>query len=310
MSHRRGFILLPILILILSGCFRQASDSIEPETDSLSGGAQQVIASNTPDASTDEIVTDVPSTDDEQPNDTAPTEASDDGDTEPVIAVTASTEVSLTTPTTLPSSTPAAQPTTAEDTDSVTSPVEPVQLESPTPTFVTPQAAGGSEAITTPTPQPTATIESTPTDLGPGNVDLADVDEGCLYTVQRGDTLFRIARNNDTTVDAILAVNPSVNPNLIFEGDELILPDCEPGEDAAEADDDTETPEPVEETEEDDDTTVVGSPGELVHVVASGDTLSTIAQRYGVTIANIIEANSLTNPNRLSIGQELVIPQE
>lgn len=44
------------------------------------------------------------------------------------------------------------------------------------------------------------------------------------------------------------------------------------------------------------------------YIVQSGDTLSSIAQRFGVTIEAIVQANSLSDPGRLSIGQTLVIP--
>lgn len=44
------------------------------------------------------------------------------------------------------------------------------------------------------------------------------------------------------------------------------------------------------------------------HVVASGETLSSIASRYGVTVLAIVEANQLANPDVLAIGDELVIP--
>jgi murein DD-endopeptidase MepM/ murein hydrolase activator NlpD len=45
-----------------------------------------------------------------------------------------------------------------------------------------------------------------------------------------------------------------------------------------------------------------------IHVVASGETLYTIALRYRVTVEAIVAANELADPNRLRIGQELVIP--
>jgi len=48
--------------------------------------------------------------------------------------------------------------------------------------------------------------------------------------------------------------------------------------------------------------------GATVHVVAAGETLSAIAARYGVTTAALVEANKLDNPDRLAIGQRLVIP--
>ncbi len=50
------------------------------------------------------------------------------------------------------------------------------------------------------------------------------------------------------------------------------------------------------------------TPAPLVYTVKEGDTLSSIAQTYGVSIQDIVEANSLTNPDMLNIGQELVIP--
>lgn len=45
------------------------------------------------------------------------------------------------------------------------------------------------------------------------------------HTVEVGDTLFAIALNNNTTVDAIMAINPQItNRNIIFEGQVIKLP--------------------------------------------------------------------------------------
>jgi murein DD-endopeptidase MepM/ murein hydrolase activator NlpD len=44
------------------------------------------------------------------------------------------------------------------------------------------------------------------------------------------------------------------------------------------------------------------------YLVKVGDTLGQIASRYGVTINQITQANELTNPNLLAIGQNLTIP--
>ncbi len=44
------------------------------------------------------------------------------------------------------------------------------------------------------------------------------------------------------------------------------------------------------------------------YAVQSGDTLSAIAERFGVTIQQIIDANRLQNPDLLLPGQELIIP--
>lgn len=44
------------------------------------------------------------------------------------------------------------------------------------------------------------------------------------------------------------------------------------------------------------------------YVVQPGDTLGTIAQRYGVSLEEVISANALVNPNILEVGQSLTIP--
>jgi murein DD-endopeptidase MepM/ murein hydrolase activator NlpD len=44
------------------------------------------------------------------------------------------------------------------------------------------------------------------------------------------------------------------------------------------------------------------------YVVKSGDTLSTIAFEFDTSVAAIANANSISNPNRIFIGQELMIP--
>lgn len=44
------------------------------------------------------------------------------------------------------------------------------------------------------------------------------------------------------------------------------------------------------------------------HVVKSGETLSTIARQYGLTVQQIAAANGITNPDRIYAGQVLVIP--
>lgn len=47
----------------------------------------------------------------------------------------------------------------------------------------------------------------------------------------------------------------------------------------------------------------------LRHTVQPGENLTAIAQKYNITIDDIIRANALTNPNQITAGTELVIPQ-
>lgn len=46
-----------------------------------------------------------------------------------------------------------------------------------------------------------------------------------------------------------------------------------------------------------------------IYVVQKGDSLSTIAARYGVTVQALMAANGLANPNLVNVGQVLVIPE-
>ena len=47
-----------------------------------------------------------------------------------------------------------------------------------------------------------------------------------------------------------------------------------------------------------------------IHVVKAGESLWRISQTYGVTMQRVIEANEIANPERLVVGQALVIPEQ
>lgn len=49
-------------------------------------------------------------------------------------------------------------------------------------------------------------------------------------------------------------------------------------------------------------------PDALTYTVQSGDTMGIIAQNFGVSVAELAEANSIDDPDLLSVGQTLVIP--
>ena len=44
------------------------------------------------------------------------------------------------------------------------------------------------------------------------------------------------------------------------------------------------------------------------HEVKPGDTLHTLAKKYGTTVAAIVKANNLPGPNAIKVGQRLIIP--
>ncbi len=107
------------------------------------------------------------------------------------------------------------------------------------------------------------------------------------YTVQPGDTLSGLARRYNTSVQAIANANNIANPNLIYAGQVLEIPTDGGGV----------TPPPPPSP----------SPGGT-YTVQRGDTLSAIARRFGVTYQAIAQANNITNPNLIYVGQVLIIP--
>lgn len=53
---------------------------------------------------------------------------------------------------------------------------------------------------------------------------IGNADSVSAYTVQPGDTLSKIARENNTTVDELVKANNIANPNLINVGQNLVIP--------------------------------------------------------------------------------------
>lgn len=108
-----------------------------------------------------------------------------------------------------------------------------------------------------------------------------------IYTVRPGDTLFSIARRFGVSVGGIAMANHIVNPNLIFVGQRLVIPAGYP----------PPFPPPF------------APPAAAVYIVQPGDTLFSIALRFGTTVFAIATANNIPNPNVIFVGQRLVIPR-
>ena len=48
--------------------------------------------------------------------------------------------------------------------------------------------------------------------------------------------------------------------------------------------------------------------GDVIHVMVQGDTLYSLARRYGVSLEEILKKNSIADPSGLSVGTRLLIP--
>lgn len=54
-------------------------------------------------------------------------------------------------------------------------------------------------------------------------------ESGGFVTIRPGDTLYSIARRYNTTVQAIIAANPGINPNNLPVGELVCVPNPTPG---------------------------------------------------------------------------------
>ena len=93
-----------------------------------------------------------------------------------------------------------------------------------------------------------------------------------VYTVRRGDNLWKIARRYGTTINSIVFLNNIQNPNLIYPGQRLIIRrDIRPND--------------------------IHGTGGTFYRVGRGDNLTYIANRYHTTVQNILRLNNIQNPN-------------
>ena len=103
-------------------------------------------------------------------------------------------------------------------------------------------------------------------------------------TVAAGDSLSEIAKANGTTAEKLARINGICNVNSIYVGQVILLND------------------PESEVETD----VVEESLRTI-MVESGDSLSKIAKREGVTVDEIMSLNNISDPNLLFVGQKLTI---
>jgi LysM repeat protein len=131
------------------------------------------------------------------------------------------------------------------------------------------------------------------------------------YTVKAGDFLSKIAASQGSTVAAIVEANNLANPNLIRVGQVLTIPGNNSGQtDSDESSEPEPEPSPEPEPEPSPEPEVETETGSIEYRVKSGDFLSQIATRFGVSSAEIAKASNLANPNLIFVGQVLTIPNQ
>jgi LysM repeat protein len=101
------------------------------------------------------------------------------------------------------------------------------------------------------------------------------------YVVSPGDTLSGIADRYGLTVESLALSNGITNPDLLYAGQSLDIPGGSGG---------------------------AGGATSVTYAIQDGDNLSGIADRFGLTLDALADANGIDNPNSIFVGQVLQIP--
>lgn len=104
---------------------------------------------------------------------------------------------------------------------------------------------------------------------------------GPVYVVQSGDTFYSIAVKFGVTVDQITQANPSLNPNTLSVGTEVVIPGME------------------------------GVSGKLLtETITLGETLRTLSIHNQISTDQITKLNRITSPAEVYAGASLIIPEQ
>jgi LysM repeat protein len=165
------------------------------------------------------------------------------------------------------------------------------------------------------------------------------------YTVQLGDSLKSIAADNGVTVDALIQANHLSNPDMIWAGQQLVIPSADGSQPSGTAPSGTAPSWTVGASQPSTNTGAPADAGasaatananrpapttvlpdvamagpaniaaqtaasrpEGYYTIQPGDTLDGIALRFGTTTAELAQTNDIYNLDLLTVGAELIMP--
>ncbi|HMD82385.1 MAG TPA: LysM peptidoglycan-binding domain-containing protein, partial [Anaerolineales bacterium] len=106
-------------------------------------------------------------------------------------------------------------------------------------------------------------------------------ESGPIYIVQAGDTLSFIASRFNLAVNDLIAANPTIDPNFLSQGQQIVIPGLE------------------------------GVTGILeTEIISFGDTLRSLSRRTQVSDVQMKKLNRLISPTELYVGVSLIVPTQ
>jgi len=120
------------------------------------------------------------------------------------------------------------------------------------------------------------------------------------HIVQKGETLWGIAKAHGINLDDLIAANPQItDPNLIMPNNIINIPTA--GNMEREEND----------TDQSNQTPPSSMPRPLIYIVRPGDTMYKIAAAFDMTLEDLIAANPhIADPNVIHPGNKLFIPKQ
>jgi LysM repeat protein len=114
------------------------------------------------------------------------------------------------------------------------------------------------------------------------------------YTVEAGDSLARIGRRFDVTIESLMKANGMKDGSIIHPGQKLKIPGNTGGSPVVAG------------------TSAAAAPsGPVVtHTVVAGETFYGISRQYGVSVDRLMAANPDVRPSALRVGQKLRVSQQ
>jgi LysM repeat protein len=124
--------------------------------------------------------------------------------------------------------------------------------------------------------------------------------EPTVYVLLPGDNLIRIAGDYGTTVEDILAANGISDANHVYAGQALVIPYGDTLSNSADV--------PTAVAADPDPADASTTDAQATYTVGPGDSAIKIARGFGIDEDTLLQANNISDPDRVYVGQVLTIP--